>query len=695
MVMAEKNTREWKHEVKHLGEMKGKLEKNIEVYLNKKEIIDKKTKELYDNYHSNNPELISDLMVSLDIQDQTALTLQRNLKASLKPYFGRIDFSEERKDVYYSFYIGKSGIADENGQMLIVDWRAPISSVYYESDIGKSEYTAPGGMIPVNLDLKRTFEIENAALYDYYDTEVVANDDFLLKYLSKNKEVVLGEIIATIQKEQNAIIRDTPWHSVVVQGVAGSGKTTVAMHRISYILYNFPARFKPQEFYVIGSNRMLLGYITGMLPDLDVRGINQMTMEELFVQLLGANYLPKAPKKLKTVDKNAVFVGSIGFFDKLTAYMDNLERELIKCRDIVHNGALIMTAEEISSYISGLSAHSFESKLTLLNDRLQLLLTHKYDSRGDGGDEVKEILRKYRNYFGKPNQKIDVGKLYSGFLTAMIAESSHEDIAGLTMLLARHENGERELHNLCMLAYIKTRMKTAAEYQSVKHMVVDEAQDFGVMIFYALKTMLRGCTFTVMGDVSQNINYFSGMNGWNTLTSEVFNEKEDRFYVLSKSYRNTIEISQYAAKVLNKCSFEAYAISPVIRSGRQVEEISAKDGGEMLRLVRTEIEGMNGRGYDTIAVICRTAEEAELVREALTPEAAGKSYEDMLFTKGVMTLPISLTKGLEFDAVILYDASSENYRVNDADAKLLYVAITRALHELSVVYTGEKSKLLE
>ena len=153
--------------------------------------------------------------------------------------------------------------------------------------MGKCSYTVQGeGTFPIDLKRKRTYEIAADTLVDYYDSDVVANDELLTKYLAKNKKAVLGEIIATIQKEQNAIIRKSPRQNLIVQGVAGSGKTTVAMHRISYILYNYADDFRPEDFYIVGSNQILLGYITSVLPDLDVHGVRQMTMSELFVRLL-------------------------------------------------------------------------------------------------------------------------------------------------------------------------------------------------------------------------------------------------------------------------------------------------------------------------------------------------------------------------------------------------------------------------
>lgn len=243
--------------------------------------------EMLAHYHDNDTEVLTILNNTVTLHEHMKRALLRNEKALAKPYFGRIIFQDENLCKKESLYIGKGGIAKDTTHWVVVDWRAPVANVYYENGLGKCSYPAPGDtQIPINLELKRTYEMEDGRLLDYFDTEVVANDELLTKYLAKNKQAVLGEIIATIQKEQNEIIRKSPYHNMIVQGVAGSGKTTVAMHRISFILYNYAERFRPDDFYIVGSNRILLNYITGVLPDLDVYGIRQMTMEQLFVRLL-------------------------------------------------------------------------------------------------------------------------------------------------------------------------------------------------------------------------------------------------------------------------------------------------------------------------------------------------------------------------------------------------------------------------
>ena len=229
--------------------------------------------------------------------------IRRAERACVKPFFGRIDIEDDENGKRETLYIGKTDIARNPSQPEVVSWRAPISSVYYDSSLGNCSYTVPKeGIYGVDLKRKRTYEIEDGIIKDYYDSDVVANDDLLTKYLSKSKRNVLSEIIATIQQEQNEVIRMNPRHNVLIQGSAGSGKTTVAMHRISYILYNYDTEFKPDGFYIVGSNKVLLNYITGVLPDLDVYGVRQMTMEELFTRLLYEDWDQKK-YKVRTFDK--------------------------------------------------------------------------------------------------------------------------------------------------------------------------------------------------------------------------------------------------------------------------------------------------------------------------------------------------------------------------------------------------------
>ncbi len=721
---------EWETEEIHLKECVDIIQNNIDRYMAELKDLKAETKELYDNYRSNNPELHNDLVIGLSMQTDMERALNKNLLALKKPFFGRIDYKEEDGKLIreggerqeFSLYIGKNGVSKTSTEIIVVDWRAPVSSVYYDSDLGKSSYPSPyGDMIHIDLSLKRTFEIGNSKLVDYYDTDVIANDDFLTKYLGKSKEVVLGEIIATIQKEQNDIIRDTPWHSVIVQGVAGSGKTTVAMHRISYILYNYKDRFRSDEFFIIGSNKMLLNYITGVLPNLDVYNINQQTLEEFLTALLDKDFNIKKGKftlsnsfvKLGTKRQSEEegelkrFKGSIHFIKALERYLDELELQVLSPKTVIYHEKEVYTYDEITEFLTIFKTKPLQEKIDLLNKRL----ANKIKLVNEREQQEKEIisleLKKFKDYFGKKTMKINLMETYLEFLNHLKEKKESKIYSGLiipdaeviSVLTGNLNNKYIDIYDLAMLTYIKKRLKNTIDFEYIRHIIVDEAQDFGVSAFYVLKQLFSDCTYTIMGDITQNIHYDTGMNDWETLKEEVFSLEKDKFYVLAKSYRNTVEISNFASKVLKHCTFKTYDIEPIIRHGSEVSIQKASKEEEMLKMAVKILKENPEKGYTTTAVICRTIEETRKVHgflnQYVTVQELKEDMEDMNFTNGIMVLPIHMTKGLEFDSVILWNTDEENYLYTDADAKLLYVAITRALHELHIVYMGNLAGLLK
>lgn len=712
---------QWNHEEMHLKKCLEVIRENIDTYSEELQKISAETKELYDNYRSNNPELHNDLVVGLDMKSQVARILSKNEAAFKKPYFGRIDYYEYDDKENFSLYLGKNGIRKDRSKSLIIDWRAPVSSVYYDSEIGESSYQTPyGDTIDISLKMKRTYEISDSILIDFFDSDVVANDEFLTKYLSKNKEVVLGEIIATIQKEQNEIIRDTPFHSVIVQGVAGSGKTTVAMHRISYILYNYKDKFKPDEFYIIGSNKMLLNYITGVLPNLDVYNVNQMTMQELLLLLLDKDFEPSKGKyrldngfvKLKnslTEDeerKLKSYKGSIDYIKALDCFLMQYVLNTVARDDIIYKNETIYTREEIIYYLNFFEEKPMQEKIDLLNKQLAYRISSINEQNLENKDVIRAEVKSFKNYFGNRSKRINLMEIYQEFLTYMkehmeeISEKGIKplSIEGIALLQKDLLSKKLDLYDLAMLTLIKKRLKQTNDFEYFRHIVIDEAQDFGVMIFYLLKKLFTSCTYTIMGDVSQNIYYDAGMNSWELMRNEIFDPEKDKFYVLAKSYRNTIEISEFAGQVLKKCSFETYEIQPIIRHGKAVTLTKVNSEQEMVLAVVQMVKEMLENGYDTTAIICRTIEEARRVEQLLIPHIAvtklTENLENMTFMNGIMVLPIHMTKGLEFDGVIIWNPDENSYRADDGDAKLLYVAITRAMHELYIIHTGNLSKLL-
>ena len=651
---------------------------------------------------------LADLMETYDAKEAEGLALWNNATAKLnayqhgmarlekarkKPYFGRIDFQDPRLSFLESYYIGRVGISDEKAEPVVLDWRAPISSVYYENSTGPCSYTVSSeGTFSIDLKRKRTYEIENDHLKDFFDSDVVANDELLTKYLAKNKKAVLGEIIATIQQEQNLIIRRSPKTNPIVQGVAGSGKTTVAMHRISYILYNYEEDFRPEDFYIIGSNRILLNYITSVLPELDVYGIRQMTMEQLFIRLLYEDW-DEEKYMVHTIDradeKNSIKGGSGWFFD-LENFCRTYEAEQIPREPLrlEKTGTLLLDAEYIDNYCREQSTLSMEGKMCMLNE----ILLAKFENEVSGKEvtfparEKKALKRKYGKYFGDGKWKGSIFDLYSQFLEQQAEKGKAVEMP---------ENSF-DVYDLAALAYLYKRIKENDPVREASHVVIDEAQDFGMMAYQVLHYCLRDCTYTIMGDTSQNIHFSYGLNDWEELKKLILTGTYDAFGVLRKSYRNTVEISDFANEILRHGDFAIYPVEPVLRHGTTVQKEAFADEAALLAAGVQKIKAWQEQGYETIAVVCRDEAEAAATARKLKKyvPVVEENLETAEFGEGVMVLPVAYTKGLEFDAVLLLDPTEEKYPENDGQVKLLYVAATRALHELAVLYTGKLTGIL-
>lgn len=624
-------------------------------------------------------------------------------KARKKPYFGRIDFYDEDSKKDEALYIGRVGISKNIIDKVVIDWRAPVASVYYENAVGPCEYTVQNEKTyAIDLLMKRTYEIENDTLKDFYDSDVVANDELLTKYLAKNKKAVLGEIIATIQKEQNEIIRKSPKQNVIVQGSAGSGKTTVAMHRISYILYNYDKEFLPEDFYIIGSNRILLNYITSVLPDLDVYGIRQMTMEQLFTRLLYEDW-DEHTMRVHALEKEDSFIhikGTLFWFQNLEEYCRKLEEETILAEDIFlevpvktssvrrtsskvtfqKTSKILLTAEVIAAYLNENPEVSIQNKIAMLNKRVMAKVHNEITGKDIRytADDKREIQKKYRWYFGGKEWKTSIFELYADFL-------EEQRLKGYQLPVPENDF---DVYDLAALAYLYKRVKEIELVREASHVVIDEAQDFGMMVYSVLKFCMRNCTFTIMGDVSQNIHYGYGLNDWEALRKLFLTGPYDSFELLRKSYRNTIEISNFAMRILQHGNFPIYPVEPIIRHGKDVTMAQLSDDKELYRYTAEQVKHWQKEGLETIAIVCRDEKEAEKIKKKFGKKLSvtGDDLENTEFGSGVMILPVAYTKGLEFDAVLLFDPSREKYPSDDAHVKLLYVAATRALHELAVLY---------
>ena len=712
-----KSSAEWQQEEKYLNQTLDIVKRNVENYESEIREMSDQIEEMLQHYHDNDVEVYTQMSNTVTMRDHMQSALKRNQRATKKPYFGRIDFLDETLQKEETLYIGRGGIAKDTTHQVVVDWRAPVANAYYENGLGECSYHAPDGReLPIRLDLKRTYEIDNGRLLDYFDTEVIANDELLTKYLAKNKQAVLGEIIATIQKEQNDIIRKTPYHNIIVQGVAGSGKTTVAMHRISFILYNYAERFRPEDFYIVGSNRILLEYITGVLPDLDVYGIRQMTMEQLFVRLLYEDWDEQSCSILENTAaaQGSMDRGTFGWFQALTEFGARIEAERI-CMDSVvldrrqfveglKGGVAgvfderegepqpsdlveLLSGKAIRDYVEQTNA-SVQTKINMLNERLIIKIKDEFLKNGlrYSEKERKAILKEYRGYFGKKIFDISIFELYQRFLLEQKEKGYEVSVSEQAY----------DVYDLAALAYLYKRMKETEVISEAHHVVIDEAQDYGMMAYAVLKYCMKDCTYTVMGDVSQNIHFGFGLADWEELRKLLCSQDGDSFGILKKSYRNTVEISEFATKILHHGSFEPYPVEPIIRHGKEVEIMQFPTKRELYEETARRCRAWQKQGLNTIAIVCRTPEKAELVARQLGRliPVCESDPDKAVFSDGIMVLPVVYTKGLEFDAVLIFDPDKEEYPVDDGHAKLLYVAATRALHELCVLYREDLTGLI-
>lgn len=419
---------------------------------------------------------------------------------------------------------------------------------------------------------------------------------------------------------------------------------------------------------------MLLNYISSGLPELDVNNVSQMRMDKFIPYLMGKTWIKKY--RLTADKKDAPVRSKLPFILSLEQYLQDFEHHYLRLHPIIDSeiGSIFTThnMEEIRSLNPQLSLFQFEK---LLNDRISARIKSLcYDFEPE---QRREKLKQYKKYFNSEKHKWTALQIYMDFL-----HTHGYDIEGTT-------KGRLDIYDAAAMALIYRRILMKKADEEFSQIIIDEAQDFGETAYYVLKQLLPDCYFTIMGDVSQNIHFETGLNEWTPLTRDIFSNTKDSFYLLSKSYRNTIEISQCAGKVLDKASQGSYKIQPVIRHGQAVQTITVPENILTETLTDT-IEKVKAKGFETIAVICRTEDEAQEVAQYINIEETDNDQ----FKNGVMVLPVSKTKGLEFDAVILWKPDDAHYGMNKKEAKLLYVAITRALHELYMIGDNIPSQLL-
>lgn len=584
-----------------------------------------------------------------------------------KPYFARIDF--ENSKIKEKCYIGKVGVQDYDNNIITVDWRAPISSLYYDSNIGPCSYVSPDGVVEGNLSLKREYTIENGVLIEFNDVDTVLNDDILKPYLSVSADKRLKNIISTIQSDQNKIIRETIDSNLVVQGVAGSGKTTVALHRIAYLVYNNRDRYQAKDYMVIGPNKFFVNYISNVLPDLEVNDVAELTLEQVFEKYMGEKFLIyNNLDKIINNDSISQIKSSLEIKNEIDKYFNDLK--VLPLIDLQINSEKIISISEIKKIYEEVNIKYYKSIKSRI-DRLMLLINKYIGTKREKivanlikKSASKETISEFKNNFNKHLKNyfkvlnIKPQKIYIDTLKKLGIDS--KNIA----------NNSIEVEDIPSLLYIKYLFSGNDVFDNYRHIVIDEAQDYGEFTFYILKKIFKNATFSIYGDIAQSLYSYRSINNWECL-NDLF--KNLKVLKLEKSYRTTIEIMTEANKINKKLNLTE-AI-PVIRHGDNVEYTNTKIIDLINRLKQK---------YESIAIITKTKEEAFYLYTELISEIELNliSENDINYSNGINILPSYLSKGLEFDSVIIVDNFDKD-RIEDL--KLLYVAMTRALHKLCII----------
>lgn len=639
------------------------------------------------------------------IENLTEIYLEkiRLMEKSLnKPYFARLDFKRDGESDIEELYIGKVGVIDEKNNNIIIDWRAPVSSMYYDSNIGDASYKAPEGTCTGKLLLKRQYEIENKQLKSYQDVDTVSNDELLKPYLEASVDNRLKNIVSTIQHEQNRIIREPVNKNLIIQGVAGSGKTTVALHRIAYLVYNNRENIKPEQYLIIGPNKFFVNYISGVLPDLDVEDVKQLTYDELCSEILQENItlidedikLLKSIKNEKELTYQKIKV-SMQFKKALDKYIKEIKESTIPIYGVRINEKEIISNEFIKQIYN-----SFEELDEYDNIKTRLMRTNlffeKYiDENIEQYREYseKELKKALKTYFNKLIPKIP--KIYQNFLNNLdkYLEISEDIKEQVKINIINLKNKKFEFEDLSSLIYLKAKINGIDEYGKYKQIVIDEAQDYGEFTFFALKFILKNATFSIFGDLAQSIYQYRSIENWESVLNNTFRNQGDIQYLL-KSYRTTTEIMDSANNITKYIKLNT--AKPVIRHGKKVSFIKYKEKNEQISLIKRILEQYKTQNYKTIAIICKNEEEAqELYIKLEMNDIKNITLNDTEYNGGICIITSYLAKGLEFDGVIISNSGEEEYDSNKMiDMKLLYVAMTRPLHELTILYKNDITKPL-
>ncbi|SHI69668.1 RNA polymerase recycling motor HelD [Lutispora thermophila] len=760
--MAAKDHQEYELEKERLEFTLKHVYKSLESFIRRKDVIDEAVAKGKKHFNSESSQQYIDLMINTMLQDRAEVKLKNLTQAKNKPYFACVEFKEEGRHNKEKYYIGKMALIDEDTmELIITDWRAPIANLYYESRLGEAQYSCPEGIIKGDLILKRQFIINEGRLDDILDIDITTNDEILQASLGANADNRLKDIVTTIQAEQNRIIRADMWTPLIVQGAAGSGKTTIALHRIAYLIYNYEKAFKPENFMIIAPNRLFLNYISEVLPELGVEKALQTTFEEFALKLIGLKLkIADGHEKINTfvneseeshhIKRNHLMMEesklkcSMLFKELIDDYIAKVGESYIPCEDFKLNQITVFRYEELNDiflkeYINlpivkrldELKKHMSnrlkakkeaiieELEETCINqintikntmeesEERQNLIINIIDNKNELVGKIEAYSKKAVNEYIKRISKLNPFEYYKDFLQNHITslDLSDKGISGEVIDFMVHRSfeifkkGYVEIEDLAPIIYMKYKIYGIDEKIPVKHIVIDEAQDFSPFQILVIRKIIKDSSFTILGDLAQGIHSYRGTIDWEEIKEKVFEGKHCELLVLEQSYRTTVEIMNAANSVLDNLKAKNFPVAkPVIRHGKPVA-IGRRDNLlDICKQIQKDMDELTVENYKSMAIICKTLDECRDVYSFFK----GSKYKPKLITgnekeydSNIVILPSYLSKGLEFDVVFIADCNDENYGDNEMDIKLLYVAMTRPLHRLNIYYSGKMSPLLQ
>ncbi|MFH5826309.1 HelD family protein [Clostridium perfringens] len=703
--MTDKKDIEFLVEEKKLEEVSNILNEEMLSYINKRKFVTQYIldyrKNAVEEYKDDEDKLIEYFDHERYVKEQAFTTIDKKLKelTILKesPYFGRVTFNDLEFDQKDTLYVGRFGVTPEGSyEPVIVDWRAPVASLFYHGSLGEASYTSPDGPIKCDIEGRRQIIVKKGELKGVFDSAIDVKDDILQMVLSNNSSDKLKDVIMTIQQEQDEIIRKERTSNIVVNGVAGSGKTTIALHRVAYLLYNYRKELE-DKVLILGPNGIFMEYISQVLPSLGEVGVKQETFasfalkemdSELYIMSFD-KYLEKILSEDKEFIEDAKYKNSYEIIKDLDNLVKEMDKDYFHVEDVKYFGDLVISKEEIEEMFN---KHYEYMPLFRRSEKIKRIILSKIkDKRDEKVWELNEELRKEKEKLTPEELLIEENNLEfrRKLRIREIVKEVMDSRAKLDSWISREDvldiydrfNGNKKeytINDLAPILYLAIKLEGKKATKDYRHVVIDEAQDYSPLQFKVVRELTGTKYFTVVGDVNQRLIKYSDLAPMMEL-GKIFDDVNPEIYNLNKSYRSTYEIMEYANKYLDEDR-----IIPIVRHGKPVEEIEFHNDEELSESIIESLKEFSNEGLESIAIITRDKEELEKVYNLISNKVHLVKFdnEDVLYKGGNVIIPSYFAKGLEFDGVIIVDNGSSKDENEDL---IKYIMSTRALHRLKEI----------